>query len=78
MASDLVLLALLVGLGLTSFSMAPSAIPAARQVLTGVDAGELRRIATHVLRLATVPEIEEYLLKTLGGMDPAKKEPVRN
>jgi len=78
MASDLVLLALLVGLGLRSFSMAPSAIPAARQVLTEVDAGELQRIATHVLRLATVPEIEEYLLKTLGGMDPARKEPVGN
>lgn len=76
MASDPVLLALLVGLGLTSFSMAPSAIPAARQVLLEVNAGELRKIAAHVLRLATVPEIEAHLLKTLGGMDLARKEPV--
>ena len=76
MASDPVLLALLVGLGLTSFSMAPSAIPAARQVLSEVNAGELRHVAAHVLRLASVPEIEDYLLKTLGGMDPVRKEPV--
>ena len=78
MASDPVLLALLVGLGLTSFSMAPSAISAARQILAEVNARELRRIATHVLGLASVPEIEEYLLKTLGGMDPARKETVGN
>ena len=38
MASDPVLLALLVGMGLTSFSMAPSAIPTARQVLAEADA----------------------------------------
>ncbi len=76
MASDPVLLALLVGLGLTSFSMSPSAIPAARQILSEVNASELRRIAAHVLRLASVSEIEEYLLQTLGGMDPAKKETV--
>ena len=78
MASDPVLLALLVGLGLSSFSMAPSAIPAARQILAEVNAGELRRVATHVLRLASVPEIEQYLLETLGGMDPARKETVGN
>lgn len=78
MASDPVLLALLVGLGLSSFSMAPSAIPAARQILAEVNAGELRRVATHVLRLASVPEIENYLLKTLGGMDPARKQTVGN
>jgi phosphotransferase system enzyme I (PtsI) len=76
MASDPVLLALLVGLGLTSFSMVPSAIPTARQVLSEVNAGELRRIAAHVLQLSSVSEIEAYLLKTLGRMNPARKETV--
>lgn len=68
MASDPVLLALLVGLGLTSFSMAPSAISAARHVLAEVNAGALRRVASHTLQLASVPEIKDYLLRTLGGM----------
>jgi phosphotransferase system enzyme I (PtsI) len=68
MASDPVLLALLVGMGVTSFSMAPSAIPTARQVLTEADAVQLRRVAAHVLRLPTVPDIERYLLTTLGGV----------
>jgi phosphotransferase system enzyme I (PtsI) len=68
MASDPVLLALLVGMGLTSFSMAPSAIPTARQVLADAHAARLRRVASHVLRLPSVPDIERYLLTTLGGM----------
>lgn len=68
MASDPVLLALLVGIGLTSFSMAPSAIPTARQVLAEADASQLRRVAAHVLRLSSVPDIERYLLTTLGGV----------
>ncbi len=68
MASDPVLLALLVGMGLTSFSMAPSAIPTARQVLAEADAAQLRRVAAHVLRLSSVPDIERYLLTTLGGV----------
>jgi phosphotransferase system enzyme I (PtsI) len=68
MASDPVLLALLVGMGLTSFSMAPLAIPTARQVLGEADATQLRRVAAHVLRLSSVPDIERYLLTTLGGV----------
>ena len=68
MASDPVLLALLVGLGLTAFSMAPSAIPAARQVLGDLRADELRRVAAHVMGLSSVAEIEQYLLARLGGL----------
>ena len=68
MASDPVLLALLVGLGLTSFSMAPSALAAARHVLAEINAGDLRRVASHVLGLPSVPEIKDYLLRTLGGI----------
>ena len=39
MAADPVLLTLLVGLGLREFSMAPTAIPLAKQVLRGLHAG---------------------------------------
>ena len=55
-------------MGLTSFSMAPSAIPTARQVLAEADASQLRRVAAHVLRLSSVPDIERTLLTTLGGV----------
>jgi phosphoenolpyruvate-protein kinase (PTS system EI component) len=44
MASDPAVLALLVGLGLTQFSMTPAAIPVARQVIQEMDARELRRV----------------------------------
>jgi phosphotransferase system enzyme I (PtsI) len=67
MASDPVLLALLVGLGLTEFSMTPGAIPAARRVLRDLRADELRRLARRVLRLATVEEVEQEVLNALGG-----------
>ena len=39
MAADPVVLALLVGLGLTEFSMAPTAIPLAKQALRGCARG---------------------------------------
>ena len=60
MASDPALLTLLVGLGLTEFSMTPGAIPVAKQVLGG-DRGatSLRALARRILRLATVEEIEQ-------------------
>src|SRR5215831_16860272 len=53
MASDPALLTLLVGLGLTEFSMTPGAIPAAKRVLAGLRRVELRALARRVLRLAT-------------------------
>jgi len=66
MASDPVLLPLLIGLGLTEFSMSPSAIPVAKQVICQVRAANMRRVAQRVLRMATVEEIERHLLASLG------------
>jgi phosphotransferase system enzyme I (PtsI) len=63
MASDPALLTLLVGLGLTEFSMTPAAIPAAKQVLAEVRSDDLRALARRVLKLATVEEIERELSK---------------
>ena len=50
MAADPVLLTLLVGLGLTEFSMAPTAIPLAKQVLRGLRAGNAATVAARTLR----------------------------
>ncbi len=66
MASDPAILTLLVGLGLTEFSMTPGAIGVARQVLSEVRSDELRTLARRVMRLPTIDEIEAVLLEALG------------
>ena len=48
--------------------MSPSAIPVAKQVIRQVRAADMRRIAHHVLRMATIAEIEHYLLASLGDI----------
>jgi phosphotransferase system enzyme I (PtsI) len=68
MASDPALLTLLVGLGLTEFSMTPGAIPVAKQVLGELRHDELRALARRVLLLATVDDIERELLTALGRL----------
>ena len=68
MASDPALLALLVGLGLTEFSMTPGAIGVAKQVLAEIRSDELRALARRILRLPTVDEIERELLAVLGRL----------
>ena len=68
MASDPALLTLLVGLGLTEFSMTPGAIGVAKQVLSEVRSDDLRALARRVRRLATVDEIERELLTTLSTL----------
>jgi phosphotransferase system enzyme I (PtsI) len=67
MASDPALVGLLVGLGLTEFSMTPGAIPIVRQVVQELRAEDARRLASHALRLATAAEIEEYLFDALAA-----------
>lgn len=68
MASDPALLTLLVGLGLTEFSMTPGAIAVAKQVLAEVRSDDMRALARRVLRLPTVDEIEHELLAALGRL----------
>ncbi len=68
MAADPVLLPLLIGLGLTEFSMTPSAIPVAKQVIGQLAAADMRRVAREVLRMSTVEEIERHLLASLADV----------
>ncbi len=67
MASDPALVGLLVGLGLTEFSMTPAAIPIVRQVVQGMSAGDARRLAGRALMLATAAEIEQFLFDALAA-----------
>jgi len=68
MASDPALLALLVGLGLTEFSMTPGAIPVARQMLAELRRDELGALARRIRRLATVEDIEHELMHAIGRL----------
>jgi phosphotransferase system enzyme I (PtsI) len=72
MASDPALLTLLVGLGLTEFSMTPGAIPVAKQVLAELRSDDLRALARRILKLATVDEIERELVAALGRLTQNK------
>jgi phosphotransferase system enzyme I (PtsI) len=67
MASDPALVGLLIGLGLTEFSMTPAAIPIIRQVVQELSAAEARRLASHALRLPTAAEIEQFLFDALAA-----------
>lgn len=66
MASDPVLLTLLIGLGITEFSMTPAAIPLAKQVVRGVHRAEAQRVMREALRASTVKEIEQVLMGYLA------------
>jgi phosphotransferase system enzyme I (PtsI) len=61
MAADPVLLPLLAGLGLREFSMTPSAIPAAKQVVRGLRLSDTTRLASRALRAATAQDVEAVL-----------------
>jgi len=63
MAADPALLTLLVGLGLREFSMAPTAIGVAKQVLRALDVGDARRAAGRALLAHTTAEVAEALGK---------------
>ena len=67
------LLTLLVGLGLREFSMAPTAIPLAKQVLRGLHSDRAAHVAARALRARTAAEIEKLLARFL-----APQETVRN
>jgi len=69
MASDPLLLKLLIGCGLREFSMTPGALPMARRVVKDTSARQMLRVAARVLTLGTVEEIERYL-----GDEVAKNE----
>jgi len=66
MASDPLLLRLLVGCGLTEFSMTPGALLMARRVVSETGAGDMARIAARVMTLGTVEEIERVLVEYFG------------
>ena len=70
MAADTKVLPLLIGLGLTDFSMSPAAIPAARSAVEAVRSADAARLAARVLRLGTAKEIERCLSRHAAVVAP--------
>jgi phosphotransferase system enzyme I (PtsI) len=73
MASDPMLLRLLIGCGLTEFSMTPGALAVARRVVQDTSHAEMARIAARVLTLGTVDEIERCLFDAFGRSGERKE-----
>jgi phosphotransferase system enzyme I (PtsI) len=74
MGADPALLPLLVGLGLRDFSMGPSAIATARDVVLSLDTREAAALARRALRMGTVAEIERVLAWRDGRMKGRARE----
>ena len=69
MASDPVLLTLLVGLGLREFSMALTAIPLAKQVVRGLNAADAAAVGARALRARTAADVERVILQFLAPLE---------
>ncbi len=61
MASDPVATLLLLGLGLTEFSVNPSALLKIKKIITSVDMAYAREVAAKAMQLSTADEIVSYL-----------------
>jgi phosphotransferase system enzyme I (PtsI) len=76
MASDPLMVPVLVGLGLKKFSMNPQAIPVVRALVRQLSFREAAAIARQALKLITAREVEEYLLERLAFLLAKTKIPV--
>ncbi len=76
MASDPLMVPVLVGLGLEKFSMNPQAIPVVRALVRQLSFREAAHIARQASKLVTAREVEEYLLERLAFLLAKAKIPV--
>jgi len=76
MASDPLMVPVLVGLGLENFSMNPQAIPVVRALVRQLSYREAAHIARQASKLVTAREVEEYLLERLAFLLAKAKIPV--
>jgi phosphoenolpyruvate-protein kinase (PTS system EI component) len=67
MAADPAILPLLTGLGLREFSMTPSAIANAKQVVRGLRIPDTARLASRAMKAATAADVERVLSEPLSA-----------
>jgi phosphotransferase system enzyme I (PtsI) len=68
LASDPIVLALLVGFGVREFSMTPSALPAAWRVLEQASRAELVSVARRAATDLSLAPVESYVRHVMGGV----------
>ncbi|MFC2144419.1 phosphoenolpyruvate--protein phosphotransferase [Acidobacteriota bacterium] len=66
MAADPLMVPVLIGLGLRSFSMNPQAVPVVRALIRHLSFREAGQIARQAAKLVTARDVEEYLLERLA------------
>jgi phosphotransferase system enzyme I (PtsI) len=66
MAADPLMVPVLIGLGLRSFSMNPQAVPVVRALIRQLSYREAGQIARQAAKLVTARDVEEYLLERLA------------
>jgi phosphotransferase system enzyme I (PtsI) len=66
MAADPLMVPVLVGLGLRSFSMNPQAVPVVRALIRQLSFREAGQISRQAMKLVTARDVEEYLLERLA------------
>jgi phosphotransferase system enzyme I (PtsI) len=66
MAADPLMVPVLVGLGLRSFSMNPQAVPVIRALIRQLSFREAGQISRQAMKFVTAREVEEYLLERLA------------
>ncbi len=69
-ASDILGLPLLVGLGIDELSMTPSVIPEAKYMLRGIKVSDAVEIARHCLSLRTPLEVRRFLARSIDKTFP--------
>jgi phosphotransferase system enzyme I (PtsI) len=77
MAADPVLVALLVGLGLRAFSVAPTAIPLLKRALAAIDSREVTRLARRALRSRSAAEVMAIFAVIADGLPAGELAPAR-
>ena len=78
MASDPVVVPILLGLGINSLSVSTGAIPAVKEVVRGIELARAREIAKAALQLSSGAQVrklvERELAQALAFVLPARRE----
>lgn len=68
LAADPIAVPVLLGLGLTEFSMHPPALPVVRSLIRAISFADAKRIARRALSMASAKEVEEFLWESVAGL----------
>ena len=68
MASNPLYASILIGLGVKHLSMNVHSIPSIKNTIKNIEYNQVKKIARKILNMETAAEIEDYIIKNLGGI----------